>query len=260
MTTVAQAYFHIRQVRLDDTRLRGLGDLASSLSAEAASGLYPPDSVIEVRLSEGSLKGWITVGGIAIAAYGVIADYKGFKESILELNSDAKIFSEIVIQKFIEKSDLGGGQVYRQGRRTKTPGRIKRLIERRERLNEHRSELSKSIIDRENIEIEMLLQEILTEVDPSERAIVRKLLGESQLPDLPTDTARIAITSPRHEQLSMIDERGATELEPLADYIHRFRLSDGPSPSPSPKLRGGLLGGSNPELGAAGTLTARDPK
>lgn len=249
MTTVAQAYFHIRQVRLNNEEIKKLGELASGLAAEAAADLYPPEFVIEVRLSDGSLKGWITVGGILLGAYGAIANYKGFKESVSELNSDAKVFGEKVIDLFLQKSDLPSGKVYRRERRTKTPGRIKRLIERRERIDAHRDDLPRGAVEKELIAIEMLLQEILADVDPSERAVVRNLIGEDAPPTLPIDMSRVGMLPFRQEQLRMIDDRGVPRVEPLPDYIHRFRLSDGPYQNRSPLgSSGSLTGGSSPAI------------
>lgn len=229
MTEIAEAYFHLKEVSLSQSQLKELGDLASAITAEAASKFFPSDSIIEVRLSEGSLKGWAKVIriGALFGSYGIIADYKVFKESISEINNDARQFSQKFIDNFIDSSNLPGARVYRTERRTKTPGRIKRLIERREWLEAHREYLSKAILDKESTEIERLLQHILEDIDPSERAAVRKVLGENLPPALPFDHARIALPRARHDQLELL---GAFEAEPehLPDYLRRFRLSDAP--------------------------------
>ncbi len=229
MAEIAQAYFHLKGIHLSEPSLREVGDRVSYMAAEFASGKFPPETLVDVRLSEGSLKGWIGLGAAALMAYGTIADYKGFKESISEIVSDGRYFSSALLDAVPKIPELGGARVYRMERRTRTPGRIKRLIERRERLESNRRELPTHVARQEDIEIEHLLQQILVEIDPSERRVLRKLLGEEN-PSIPIqESSRVAIRSQRSTQVPMFGGLMGAVGDPPADYIRRFLLSDGPT-------------------------------
>jgi hypothetical protein len=228
LTKLAEAYFHLKDVNLSQDSLNSFGNFTSLVSAQVASGIFHPDSMIEVRLSEGSIKGWVTVTGL-VMTYGVIADYKGFKESIVEIHSDAKKFGNYVTEEIFKSKDLKGSHIYRIERRTKTPGRIKRLIDRREWLDAHSNQLSIGQVQQENIEIERLLQQILVDIAPSERAVIRNALGEF-VPHLPPTVApRVVLPLRREEQIPLMDGDQVSASDPVADYLRRFRLSDGPN-------------------------------
>lgn len=230
MTQVAEAYFHLKRVELTPLKLQELGDLTAVLAAEAARSLFPPESVIDIRLSEGSLKGWATVTAASmLGVYGFVADYKGFKEGIGEITSDAKRFGEAVIEGFTSKSDLKGAYVYRKERRTKTPGRIKRLIEKQEWLEEHKSQLPKHVVEDERLEIERLLQVILSDLEPAEQITLRGILQGSEKPPPVPDKARVGLSSisDRH-QLTMLQTDADSHPDHIPDYLRRFRLADGP--------------------------------
>lgn len=230
MTQVAEAYFHLKRVSLTPAKLEELGDLTATLAAEAANALYPPDSIIEVRLAEGSLKGWasVTIAGM-LSVYSFVANYKGFKEGIGEMNADAKRFGDAVIEKFADKSDLPGAYVYRKERRTKTPGRIKRLIEKQEWLEEHKAQLPKHVVEDERLEIERLLQIILSDLEPAEQITLRGILQGSGKPPPAAGKARVGPSpiSDMH-QLMMLKADPGGDPDYIPDYLRRFRLADGP--------------------------------
>lgn len=242
LTQVAEAYFHLKRVKLSLNKLEELGDLTATLAAEAANSLYPPDSIIEVRLAEGSLKGWasVTIAGM-LSVYGFVANYKGFKEGVFEMTADAKRFGDAVIERFADRSNLPGAYVYRKERRTKTPGRIKRLIDKREWLEAHKAQLPRAVVEEQSIEIERLLQLILADLEPSERAALRSALQEDE-PVFPVhDEMRVALPIRRTEQFSMFDGASGPEQVQLPDYLRRFRLSDGPRLAAPDLQRGQLL-------------------
>lgn len=230
MSQIAEAYFHLKRIRATDVRLQSIGDFASRIAAEAALGHFSDDSVIEVRISEGSLKGWILVIGIlSLEIYGKIADYKGFKDSIAEINSDARSFSDTVLRKVLSSDEVRGATIYRTERRTKTPGRIKRLIERREWLEAHRRQLPPNVVEQEEMDIEKLLQKILIDLEPSQQQILREILNENSphlpIPELPKAALPIA----RREKPLIFEGMEAVGGAQLDDYVGRFRLSDWPS-------------------------------
>lgn len=228
MTQIAEAYFHLKRVELSQDEVQIFGDKVSALAALTAIDLFPPDSVIDVRLEEGSLKGWVLViGTLALQTYGHVADYKGFKESISEIVSDAKGFSEAVSSKIFSQKELEGSIIYRRERRTKTPGRIKRIIQKREWLDAHQSQLSQSDVARLNYEIEQLMQMVLADIPPGDRAGLRKALGEQKPKTPPVEQRRVAIPLTRPEQVGLFDSGRSDGTEVEADYHRRFLLSEG---------------------------------
>lgn len=73
-----------------------------------------------------------------------IADYKGFKESIVEICEDAKEFAIDVCGPFVKKAGVPKEDVYRFERRLKTPGKLLRISKRLDKLQNSVNELSPS--------------------------------------------------------------------------------------------------------------------
>jgi hypothetical protein len=138
---LAEAYFHLKPFTVSDEDLQRLGRELTAIAAEKASGLFRPDSEIEVRLESGSLKSWTKVIGPLLVIYGVIANYKGFKESTIEIVHYAQSFGGSVIEKFVQENHVAPPQVFRTERRTKTPGKLLRALKAREWLESHRAQL-----------------------------------------------------------------------------------------------------------------------
>lgn len=228
MTQIAEAYLHLKQIRVTPSQLGRLGDLASKLATEVGLNHFPADSVVEVRLTEGSLKGWISVGGALLGIYGAVANYSGFKQSVGEIVKDSRAFSDEMIKRFLSEDEVAAVRVYRTERRTKVPGRLKRLIERREWLEVHRLQLRAQEVESEEVEIERRLQEILSEIDPAERSAVRTLLGE-RVPAFPRPIVPRSALPQRRAQYLMIDTEQHDLSHSSPDYLNRFRLIDGPS-------------------------------
>ncbi|MEZ2406289.1 hypothetical protein AB6806_05690 [Bosea sp. RCC_152_1] len=242
MAQLAEAYFHVRRVSLSVVELKQLGDDASKIAAKTALEFFPPDTILDVRLAEGSVRGWITViGALTIPIYGVVADYKGFKESVTEIISDGRKFSELVTESITSAKELEGARIYRRERRTKTPGKIKRIIEKRQWLEEHRRQLSAGDAAHVDHEIEQMLQSVLADIEPAARAAMREALGED-VPHIPlSEEARIAVRPTRGVQEPLLLRLDSTEPAPETDYHRRFKLSDwatddDPPPSPGRAL------------------------
>jgi hypothetical protein len=250
MTQIAEAYFHVRRVSLSAVELEKLGNDASRFAAEIAKAIYPPDTILDVRLEDGSVKGWVTViGVIAYHAYGIIADYSSFKQSVPEIVNDARKFSSRFNERITSTEELRGGRIYRLERRTKTPGKIKRLLDKREWLERHRSQLSESDVERLELEIERILQEVLADIEPGSRAALRQALGEEEPRLPPREAMRVALPSSRQQQAPLFVE-DLTEAAPGADYHRRFKLSD------APFAIGEALGGDTPQS-FSGLITLR---
>ncbi len=135
MAHLAQTYVHLRPYELNAETIQRLGAAIQESAEVAALEFYRGGVTIDVDLEEGSAKFWITVLGaleIAHIAYGTIADYKGFKESIGEMVQDARSFGDFMIEATKQQSKATDKQVFRTERRLQTPGKIKRVTEKLE--------------------------------------------------------------------------------------------------------------------------------
>jgi hypothetical protein len=226
LAEIAQAYFHLKRIDISQQELNFIGDQISVASFNFARDLVAPEATIEVRLSEGSLKGWITVTSI-LAVYGLVADYKGFKESIVEMQSDARKFGDQISEFVFKRKEIEGAEIYRKERRTKTLGRIKRFIERREKLKSGIGQLPQHIIDSEYNYIQKMFQDILSDFDENEQKVIKKLF-EDDIPHSPdAHIPRIGVLHSRNQQMSLIGTFSDNNIEPHANYRNKFRLSDG---------------------------------
>lgn len=139
MAKVAEAYIHLRPYGLDRERVNVLGDRALEIAIKAAQEVYGGDVAIELILEEGSAKFWAKVSAVFFAAhfaYGTIADWKAFKEQVTEWVNEARQFGDKVIGEIVKETGAKPSQVYRTERRLKAPGKLRRLIEQLEDLNE----------------------------------------------------------------------------------------------------------------------------
>jgi hypothetical protein len=184
MTQLAQAYIHLRPYEISRERLQRLGRSTDRIAYEAALRVYGRTVTVDVTLEEASLKGRVTVLGALLVGYGVIADYKGFKESIGELCKDAREYAVDVCGEIVKEARATKNQVYRTERRLKTPGKLDRLIARLERLNSAGERLSRADYQKELDSIRHEWQLIERDLSQNEVALVAKALAFENLPPL----------------------------------------------------------------------------
>ncbi len=228
MALFGEAYFHLKRIKLDEEQIEQVGSDVSYIAYTIALKKFPSDCLIEVRISDGSVKGWVSIAG-ALAILGGVSDYKGAKEGISEMVKDAKWVAGVINEQVSKIQIVQGATVYRTERRTKTPGRIKRLIEKREWLERNRASMSGPMIDQVQFDLEKLLQQILMEIDPDDRLVLRRILGQEH-PAIPMPShSKSALPVFRHEQDQLFIDDDVDLHSPNPDYFNRFRLSDGPS-------------------------------
>jgi hypothetical protein len=178
MPEIAQTYVHLRPYELDSERINQLGYAVQESAIQAAVAVYGGGVNIDVKLEAGSVKGWVTIGGIIGAlqvGYGAVADYKGFKESIVEICEDAKKFGTIVSDAFSAKARVSPDSVYRVEKRLKVPGKIKRVFTKMEVLDQMAAKMSASEIAARIAEIEHELQAIEKELTSEEKLGLHQL-------------------------------------------------------------------------------------
>jgi hypothetical protein len=200
VTRIAEAYFHLKPFEVSDELLQSLGGDLSAIAANAALGLFDATSEIEIRLERGSLKGWASViGNLAIAAglaYHGVAEYRDFKEGAREIVADAQRYGGRVIEGMLGEKKVPPKSVYRTERRTKTPGKLLRLLW----LDSHRALLSHADIERESRAIEALTARVLEDLPADQQTLVRDLLRSL---DAATDDAARGLEPPLSEVPSL---------------------------------------------------------
>lgn len=197
MAELAQAYIHLKPYSASEKEIGSLGRYALRVAEGKAAEIYGGGVVVEVELEEGSLITRVTVvGSLILAATGHIADYKGFKESIVEMCDDAREFAVDVCAPFVTKAGLSKDEVYRFERRLKTPGKLYKLSKRLERLEGAAVDLSPREVQKELARLRSDLQVIAGDLSEQELKAIGKTLETKHLP--PPDKWPLNEGPPKH--------------------------------------------------------------
>lgn len=124
MTTLAQTYLHFK-ANASHEDLEVARTYFLYVAALSAAEHFKSEVALQLRVEEGSLKGWITVVG---AMYAGICAYGSFREGIDYLVKDGKEFSDYVIKRTISDVVAPAGSLVRAERRSGVPGQISRLL------------------------------------------------------------------------------------------------------------------------------------
>ncbi len=183
MAQLAQAYIHFKPYSASEREIRALGRYAEKLAVRTAKEIYGGGVVVEVELEEGSLRTRITViGGIFIAVYSGVANYKGFKESVVELCEDARDFSVDVCAPFTKKAGVPKEDIYRFERRLKTPGKLYRISRRLEKLERSATDLSPKDVQKELARLRGELDSATHDLSQEEIKAIERGLRSDRLP------------------------------------------------------------------------------
>jgi hypothetical protein len=184
---LAQAYLHLKPYTASIRKLKALGKAADTLASDAAKRIYDGGVIIDVELEDGSLIVRVTViglltGHLALEVYGKVADYKGFKESVVELCGDAQEFAVDVCEPFRKKAGATEEQVYRFERRLMTPGKLNRLAKRLQRLENSVAALSPRDMQKELSEANREFSKIIKDLTPAEVQVVETGITLKDIP------------------------------------------------------------------------------
>jgi hypothetical protein len=183
VTQLAQAYIHLKPYYATERQVRSLGRHAKRVAIKAAAEIYGGDVEIEVQIEEGSLITRVTVAGsILLGVYGFVANYKGFKEGVVEMCNDAREFAVDVCGPFITKAGVPKEDVYRFERRLKTPGKLYRFSKRLEKLEHSVDELSPRSVRKELGSLRAEFESIAQHLSPLERQSLEPALKRPKLP------------------------------------------------------------------------------
>lgn len=227
MAQLAQAYIHLKPYAASDQKLKTLGRTTKRLAVAAARRVCGGDVDIIVELEEGSLRTRITVIGAIIGIYSTVANYSGFKQSVTELCDDAQKFAVDVCHPFVKKAEANEDQLYRFERRLKTPGKLKRLSRRLERLQRQTSDLSPKNLAKELAAARYDLDQIIEDISPKELELIKKALASPNLPPpnkWPRAEQPKALLKPSEVQVSMFEDT-SEKIEAARRLVYRSRTS-----------------------------------
>jgi hypothetical protein len=122
------------------------------------------------------------VGSILLGTYGAIADYKSFKESVVEMCADAREFAADLCGPFTTKAGVPKDEIYRFEKRLKTPGKLYNLSRDLERLERSTTELSPRDVQRELSRMRAKLDRIAADLSAHEMEAVTSSLKTRRLP------------------------------------------------------------------------------
>jgi hypothetical protein len=123
VTVLAQTYLHLI-VAPSERQISETLEYVQYLGAVSAREHFRQDVELELRLEQGSLKGWLTVvGGLYLG----LSNYGSLREGIDYAVKDSREFSAWIIEKFKSEVPMPPTALYRAERRLGLPGKIQRL-------------------------------------------------------------------------------------------------------------------------------------
>jgi hypothetical protein len=205
----------LEAIRSFRAEIRSLGRFAKRTAIRAASDIYDGGVEIEVELEEGSLIVRVTVVGAIFVGgvYSHVADYKGFKESVVELCDDAREFAIDVCAPFIKKAGVPKEDVYRFERRLKTPGKLYRISRRLEKLEKSVNELSPASVQRELAKVRAELDSATADLSAEEKTAIESKIRPPKLPPPQkwpdVEPPKLAVREDDSEQIQFFEDQHA---------------------------------------------------
>jgi uncharacterized protein (UPF0335 family) len=182
MARVAQAYFHFH-TRLTQREMRKFGRQVDTAARRAALRNFQTSVLINVEIEEGSLIGRVTAfASIVIATTSLVSNYKGVKDGVKEMCQDARSFGTDVCTSAVNLAGVSEKQVYRIERRTKTVGKLSRLLSDIERLEKSIDDLSPAQMRKELGRFNHQLLLIAKDLEPAEKIALDEILEHTALP------------------------------------------------------------------------------
>lgn len=185
MTTIAQAYIH-DQRSPSEASLQEWAPIAERIAYEIAKDVFPRDVELLVQFEPGSLKTRVKVLlGSIIAAYPLVAAYPEFKHGLAEITKDAREFAGRFNERFINATGIPHDEIVRRERRTETPGRILRALNRLEDFQRRLSIDPRPEMVHELQQIVVQLRIGLSDLNSDERQIAISTIEKEHVPRLP---------------------------------------------------------------------------
>ncbi len=186
MTTIAQAYLHTT-ANFTEAEIDDWGRAAEELAYEIARSVFPVDVELEVVFQTGSLITRVIViawGGF-ITAYGAIATYPDFKQGLGVAIEDAQKFAGEFNSRFMSEAGIKANEIIARQRRTETPGRINRALDRLTRLEQDTAVNLRTGYHQEFHDAVSQLHRGLSDLEPADRQQATELIVQHHAPLLP---------------------------------------------------------------------------
>jgi hypothetical protein len=221
VTSLAQAYIHLKPYSAKPSEIRALGSYAKRTAAKSAREIYGGGVTILVEIEEGSLRTRVTVIAITLNvlqgahfAYSTIADLKGFQEGVSELCDQAREFGVDVCEPFVRKAGVPKEDVYRFERRLKTPGKLYRFSKHLEKLQRSVDELSPKTLKEELARLRAELDVIESDLSVQDRRALEGVIRSRRLPtprNWPRpESAKLAVR-PKEQDLALFGDTPSDE-------------------------------------------------
>lgn len=220
MAELAQAYVHLKPYEFSPERVRVLGDRVLADAVEIATLLYGGGITVEVTLAEGSGKFWASVHGVLVGVhigYGVIADWKAFKEQVHEICNTAQQYGAQVCGATINEAEAKPKQVFRTERRLKTPGKLYRVMNELEKLDDMAINMPKSQVIEQVARIRWELARVEADLTTEERERLLKVLHYENLGPIKDVPPHKAIDP--MPKVVLRDERDRRQRELELDFV-----------------------------------------
>lgn len=246
MAKIAQTSIRFRRFEITEGRFRELGPTMDKAAADVARRIYRETVTIDVYLEAGSLIVRITViGGLLLGTYHSVAEYKDFKAGIVELIKDAEKYGTAIYQEVLKLTRASKADSV--VKRKMTPGKILRVIEKLERLQEVRNELPRRSMQQQLEEIARDVKAIERDLEPEETEVLHQQLELRGLPPLaewpkPAPSKRVEIppVAVRERQTELIGRPTELQIQekriPLR-YHNRFPVDQQTTSARRPNLR-----------------------
>ena len=171
---IAETYLHIKEVPrgLSKGKARRYLDKHARIWAEQK---FKKSVIVKIRVEEGTLTVWVYVGVLTLFSF--VVGYGSFRSGIDHLVSDARAFSDYVIENFGKDEGVPETAVFRAERRLGVPGKIQRFLKSLDQLNDPDIQP-----DERHVEIEELREEFIEIIELLENDQDRELFME-QVPD-----------------------------------------------------------------------------
>lgn len=232
MARLAQTSIRFRRYEVDAAQFERLSVEIDAVAARVTGEIYGPSVEVDVVIEAGSLLITITViGSILWGTYDAISKYPDFKEGLGKLVKDAQRYGSAIVDEVLKVT--GQGKPDSIAKRDMTPGRISRVIEKLERVEDLENHVPKRAVQEELQKIGRDVQAIERDLAPQELNQIDEVLKSRGLPPL----EKLPRPVVREDQSAIARKRKKLERPPLLRrkkmrHHNRFVVGDKSLPKP----------------------------
>ncbi|MDA0999129.1 MAG: hypothetical protein O2807_01260 [bacterium] len=176
MAKIAETYIHLD---LDATEVPSgqIKEFLSEVATATAKEIFFQNVSIEIEQEEGSWKVRVFVVGAIIFTF--VVNYGSFRSGVDYIIRDARAFSEIVIDRFVQERPIESEAILRTERRLGLPGKMHRLFRQIDRIKAHANSYNDEHLSQEVAQIKKEIDTIAVQLaaDPNDRDALENFLG-----------------------------------------------------------------------------------